>query len=81
MSRGTQECRRGSPRAVAYGAFTLCCPPFQGGSANAWIDHFPTGSQSGPAAPYNPAQATPASYRTYAVWAVPVSLATTQGIS
>jgi len=45
------------------------------------IGNFPTGSRSGPTVPYNPSDATPASYHTPEVWAVPLSLATTRGIS
>ena len=81
VARSTQERDPGSPRAFAYGAFTLSRLPFQGSSANARIAHFPAGSQPGPVTPYNPAQTTPASYHTCAVWAVPRSLATTRGIS
>ena len=81
VARSTQERDPGSPRAFAYGAFTLYRLPFQGSSASARIAHFPAGSQPGPVTPYNPAQTTPASYHTCAVWAVPRSLATTRGIS
>ena len=37
--------------------------------------------QSGEAEPYNPDQIRAAPNRTWSVWAVPLSLATTQGIS
>ena len=81
VSRSTQEHHRGSPHPFAYGALTRCGRPFQDRSTRAEIGNFPTGSRSGPTMPYNPPDATPASYHTPGVWALPLSLATTRGIS
>ena len=81
VSRGTQEHRRGSRSPFAYGAFTRCGRPFQDRSTKVEIGNFPTGSRPGPTMPYNPPDATPASYHASEVWALPLSLATTRGIS
>jgi hypothetical protein len=81
VPRGTQERCRGSPRPFTYRALTVCGLPFQDSSVRTRIGHFPAGPQSGPTAPYNPRGATPAGYHAPRVWAVPVSLATTPGIS
>jgi hypothetical protein len=81
VSRGTQEHRRGSRRPFAYGAFTRCGRPFQDRSARPTIGNSPTGLRPGPTVPYNPPNATPASYHALEVWALPLSLATTRGIS
>ena len=81
VSRSTQEHRRGSPHPFAYGAFTRYGRPFQDRSARMGIGNFPAGLRSGPAMPYNPSNTTPASYHALEVWALPLSLATTRGIS
>jgi len=81
VSRGTQEHRRGSRHPFVYGAITRCGRPFQGRSTRMAIGNFPAGLRSGPAVPYNPPDTTPASYRASGVWALPLSLATTRGIS
>ena len=81
VSRGTQERRPRSPRPFAYRALTVYGMPFQDISTRTGIGNFPAGPQSGPTTPYNPRGATPAGYHTPRVWAVPVSLATTPGIS
>ena len=64
----------------AYGAVTLYGPPFLTGSTS---DRFcdSTGTLQGPAInSYNPHSETAATYRAEWVWAIPVSLATTQGM-
>ena len=81
VSRGTQEHRRGSPHPFVYGAVTRYGRPFQDRSTKVEIGNFPTGSRSDQTAPYNPLNATPANYHALKVWAVPLSLATTRGIS
>ena len=81
VPRGNRERRPGSPRPFAYRALTVYGMPFQDISARAGIDDFPAGPQSGPATPHNPRGATPAGYHAPRVWAPPVSLATTPGIS
>ena len=55
--------------SFAYGALTLCGGPFQAASAR-----IPLQTGQAPPGPYNPGAEAP-------VWALPVSLAATQGIS
>ena len=62
-----------------YGAITLYGRPFQ----TVWLASrlvTPLGPCRGPAGPYYPRLATTAAFSTRRVWAVPLSLATTQGI-
>jgi hypothetical protein len=64
----------------AYGAVTLSGPPFLTGSTR---DRFcnSSGSMQGPDTDsYNPDSETAATYHAESVWAIPVSLATTQGM-
>ena len=49
-------------------------------SANARICNFPTRRQADPDEPYNPHTTTTAVYHVAWVWALPLSLATTQGV-
>ena len=49
-------------------------------SANAWFCNFPTRRQTDQAEPYNPHATTTAVYHVAQVWALPLSLATTQGV-
>ena len=66
--------------AFAYGALTLSGPPFLTGSTR---DRFCNSSRSmqGPGTDsYNPDSETAATYHAESVWAIPVSLATTQGM-
>ena len=49
-------------------------------SANARLCNFPTRRQTDQLEPYNPLTTTAAAYHVMRVWAVPFSLATTQGI-
>ena len=55
-----------------------CDFPFA--SANARICNFPTRRQTDPDEPYNPHATTAAAYHIARVWALPFSLATTQGV-
>ena len=55
-------------------------PGFPSSSANPPICNFPTRRQTDQDKPYNPSVTTAAAYHTTLVWAVPLSLATTQGI-
>jgi len=64
----------------AYGAFTLCGAPFQAASARCEVFHSAGGLQPAAAGPATPRAQRLQAY-TRAVWAVPLSLATTQGIS
>jgi hypothetical protein len=80
LPRGTQVVDPWRPVAFAYGAVTLCGPPFLTGSTS---DRFcnSTGTMQGPEIDsYNPDSETAATYRAESVWAIPVSLATTQGM-
>ena len=49
-------------------------------STNAWFCNFPTRRQTDPDEPYNPSVTTTAVYHDTLVWALPLSLATTQGV-
>ena len=49
-------------------------------STNAQLCNFPTRRQTDQARPYNPFATTTAVYHVAKVWALPFSLATTQGI-
>jgi hypothetical protein len=64
----------------AYGAITLSGPPFLTGSTcDRLCDS--AGTLQGPdVSSYNPRSETAATYRAEQVWAIPVSLATTQGM-
>ena len=55
-----------------------CDFPFA--SANGRICNFPTRRQTDPDRPYNTVAPTTAVYHDAAVWALPLSLATTQGV-
>ena len=55
-----------------------CDFPFA--SANGRICNFPTRRQADQDGPYNPDTTTAAAYHVVLVWALPFSLATTQGI-
>jgi hypothetical protein len=55
-----------------------CDFPFA--SANAQLCNFPTRRQTDQARPYNPHATTTAVYHVAWVWALPFSLATTQGV-
>ena len=65
----------------AYGAFTLYGWPFQAPSTRQVVDNSPTRPQSDRIAPHNTGKATLAGYCTFPVWAVPRSLAATDGIA
>jgi hypothetical protein len=69
----------GSLPAFAYGAITRYGWPFQYHSANGQVGNS-LGSLQGPRRARNPRPATAAAFGTGRVWAVPFSLATTQGI-
>jgi hypothetical protein len=64
----------------AYGAVTLYGPPFLTGSTHDRLCNSSGTSQCPDADSYNPRSETAASYRAEQVWALPVSLATTQGM-
>ena len=53
---------------------------FPSTSANAQLCNSPTRRQADPLKPYNPATTTAAAYHVVTVWALPFSLATTQGV-
>lgn len=69
-TRGTQDTPPCNRRAYAYGAFTLYGVAFQPTSAS------PYGIRQGPATPHPPSLA-----RRCSVWALPLSVAPTNGIS
>ena len=68
-------------RAVfAYRAVTVFGGAFQRPSTNVRVSDF-LAHPSGPTSSYNPASTTAWAYHMSAVWAIPRSLATTQGIA
>ena len=71
---------RGRSRDFAYGAFTLCGVRFHVLPLSTEFCHSPFVLRYEDERSYNPIPATPAGYYSGMVWAVPVSLATTQGI-
>src|SRR5215203_4567219 len=72
---------QGSHQPFTYGAFTLSGGSFQKPSARLMICNSPDRPQPIPTTPHNPAQATPAGYHACTVWALPRSLAATDGIT
>ena len=80
LPRGTQVVDNGGYVAFVYGAITLCGLPFLTGSTSEQFCNS-AGTLQGPAInSFNPHSETAATYRAEWVWAIPVSLATTQGI-
>ena len=80
VSRGTQEIQQ---KSAAFSPTGLS-PSLAGLSSRLRLTHdFVTSSvlPSGPAGSYNPATTTAWTYHVSAVWAVPISLAATQGIA
>jgi hypothetical protein len=53
---------------------------FPAASADVRLCNFPTRRQTDQDRPYNPCVTTAAAYHTTQVWALPLSLATTQGV-
>ena len=81
MSRGTRENCKRDTEPFAYGAITLYGGLFQKLSARQVFCNSSAHPQMHHTASHNPARATPAGYHTRAVWAVPCSLAATDGIT
>jgi hypothetical protein len=79
LPRGTQVAGLEADR-FAYGAVTLSGPPFLTGSTHDRLCDSSRAAQCPDADSYNPRSETAASYHAEQVWAVPVSLATTQGM-
>ena len=79
LPRGTQVADLEDDR-FAYGAITLYGPPFLTGSAPDRISYSSEVRQDLDVDSYNPYSETAAAYHAELVWAVPFSLATTQGI-
>src|SRR5256712_10945490 len=71
----------GRSRAFGYEALTLFGGPFQAPSPSAQLSRLPRGSADPHVGPHNPRPATAAALCTGRVWALPVSLATTQGMT
>jgi hypothetical protein len=80
LPRGTQVVDNGGHLAFAYGAVTLCGLPFLTGSTSEWLCNSAEVLQDLAIGSFNPSSETAATYRAELVWAIPVSLATTQGI-
>ena len=81
MSRGTWEHCKKVTEPFAYGAITLFGDPFQRSSARLVFCNFPAHPQLGQAMSHDTDEATPAGYHTKSVWALPRSLAATDGIT
>ena len=79
LPRGTQVADLEVDRC-AYGAVTLCGPPFLTGSTHNRLCNSSDARQGLDVDSYNPYSETAAAYLAELVWAVPFSLATTQGI-
>ena len=79
LPRGTQVADLEVAR-FAYGAVTLCGPPFLTGSAHDRLCDSSGVRQVPNVNSYNPCPETAAAYHAELVWAVPFSLATTQGM-
>ena len=74
---------RYSSRKAARFRLRDCYPLWSGvpaGSTNTQLCNFPTRRQTDPDEPYNPHATTAAAYHIARVWALPFSLATTQGV-
>jgi hypothetical protein len=79
LPRGTQVADLEAARFV-YGAITLYGPPFLTGSTHDRLCNSSEVRQDLDVDSYNPLSETAAAYLAEMVWAVPFSLATTQGI-
>ena len=79
-ARSYSGVRQGSHRAFAYRAFTLSGDGFHRLPLATVISDSPTALRNDRGGSFNPEMETPAGCRAISVWAVPVSLATTQGI-
>jgi hypothetical protein len=79
LPRGTQVADLEVAR-FAYGAITLSGPPFLTGSAHDRLCNSSGVRQVPNVNSYNPCPETAAAYHAGLVWAVPFSLATTQGM-
>jgi hypothetical protein len=79
--RLTWDAHPGSRMVFAYRAFTLYGWLFQHHSANHAVCNCPIRLRPDQVRSHNPDRATPAGFNTRSVWAVPLSLTTTQGIS
>ena len=64
-----------------YGTITLFGSAFLTDSTRHWICNSVTGLVSPPLESHNPIPATPPGFDTGTVWALPVSLAATQGVT
>ena len=80
LPRGTQVVDNGDHVAFAYGAITLYGLPFLTGSTSEWLCNSAETLQGLAINSFNPHSETAATYRAEWVWALPVSLATTQGM-
>ena len=79
LPRGTQVADLEVAR-FAYGAITLYGPPFLTGSTHERLCNSSGIRQDPNVDSYNPCSETAAAYHAELVWAVPFSLATTQGM-
>ena len=80
LPRGTQVADPRRPIALIYGAVTLYGSPFLTDSTSDRLCNSAETLQVLAVSSYNPSSETAATYCAELVWAIPVSLATTQGI-
>jgi hypothetical protein len=80
LPRGTQVVDHGGHLAFAYGAVTLSGLPFLTGSTSDRLGNSARTFQGPDVGSYNPRSETAGTYLADLVWAIPVSLATTQGM-
>jgi hypothetical protein len=80
LPRGTQVVDQRRPLAFAYGAVTLYGLPFLTGSTSDRLGNSAGTLQGSEIDSYDPHSETAATYRAEWVWAIPFSLATTQGM-
>ena len=81
MSRGTREHHKEVDYHFAYRTITFYGRTFQTGLAMTSVGNSPASLRSCPTVPHNPACTTHTGLYIQAVWAVPLSLAATQGIA
>ena len=67
--------------SFVYRAITFYGRPFQNRSTRNKLCNFPAGAHARPVLPHDTAQTTRVRFNVRTVWAVPVSLAATQGIA
>ncbi len=81
MSRGTRERAPGRDLGFRLRGYHPLWPAFPDRSATRVFCNSPRGGQTPLGTSRNPGWATPARFNTHPVWALPLSLAATRGVS